>query len=411
MRWQDTIRTAADAVRSHRLRSALTMLGILIGISAVVLTVGLGAGARADIAEQIDELGSNVLVVSPGSSTDASGVRGGFGTASTLTTADVAALASEVAAPHIAEVAGVASTSGSLTAGTTNWTTTLTGTTPAWQNVRSRAVTEGRFINDSDLEDSAAVVVLGPDTATELFGDTASAVGETVAYDGTPLQVIGVLEALSSSEDTTNNDLAIVPMSTYAQQLVGGSDRDAVSEIVLTATGAETLSAAYQEAEVILSNAHGITEGSDADFSIATQESILTAASTVDDTMAVMLGGIAVISLLVGGIGVMNIMLVSVSERIREIGLRKALGGHPRSIRRQFLVEASILGAAGGVLGVLCGLAGSVLLPALTDTRVELSVPVAVMAILVAMAIGVAFGVYPAGRAARLAPIDALRAD
>ena len=411
MRWQDTFRTASDAVRSHRLRSALTMLGILIGISAVVLTVGLGAGARADIAEQIDELGSNVLVVSPGSSTDSTGLRGGFGTASTLTVDDAAALASTDAAPDIEAVAGVATTSGSLTVGTTNWTTTLTGTTPSWQDVRAREVTDGRFIDDDDVADAAAVVVLGPDTATELFASADAAVGQTVSYDGTTLEVIGVLGELSSSEDTTNNDLAIVPMTTYSQRLVGGTDRDAVSEIVLTATDDATLSAAHQEAETILLNRHGITDSADADFSIATQESILTAASSVDDTMTVMLGGIAVISLLVGGIGVMNIMLVSVSERIREIGLRKAIGGRPRAIRRQFLVEASILGAAGGVLGVLVGIAGAAILPRVTDARVDLSVPVAAMAILIAMAIGVVFGVYPAGRAARLAPIDALRND
>jgi putative ABC transport system permease protein len=411
VRWQDTFRTASDAVRSHRLRSALTMLGILIGISAVVLTVGLGAGARADIAEQIDELGSNVLVVSPGSSTDSTGLRGGFGTASTLTVEDAAALASTDAAPDIEAVAGVATTSGSLTVGTTNWTTTLTGTTPSWQDVRAREVTDGRFIDDDDVADAAAVVVLGPDTATELFASADAAVGQTVSYDGTTLEVIGVLDELSSSEDTTNNDLAIVPMTTYSQRLVGGTDRDAVTEIVLTATDDATLSAAYQEAETILLNRHGITDSADADFSIATQESILTAASSVDDTMTVMLGGIAVISLLVGGIGVMNIMLVSVSERIREIGLRKAIGGRPRAIRRQFLVEASILGAAGGVLGVVVGIAGAAILPRVTDARVDLSVPVAAMAIVIAMAIGVVFGVYPAGRAARLAPIDALRND
>lgn len=410
MRWQDTVRTAGDAVRSHRLRSALTMLGILIGISAVVLTVGLGAGARADIREQIDELGTNVLVVSPGSSTDSSGARGGFGTASTLTSSDAEALDSDVTVPDVVAVAPVSTTSGELTAGTSNWTTTLTGTTASWKTVRSRDVASGRFLTDEDEESAAAVVVLGPDTAEELFGST-DPVGETVVYDGTTLEVVGVLEALSSSDDTTSNDTAIVPASTYAQRLVGGTTRDSVSSIYLKAASSESLSAAYQESDALLMNLHGITVADDADFSIATQESIITAASSVDDTMTVMLGGIAVISLLVGGIGVMNIMLVSVSERIREIGLRKAIGGRPRAIRRQFLVEATILGAAGGVLGVLVGVIGAAVLPRLTEARVDLSVPIAAMAIGIAMGIGVVFGVYPASRAARLAPIDALRND
>jgi putative ABC transport system permease protein len=410
MRWQDTVRTAGDAVRAHRLRSALTMLGILIGISAVVLTVGLGAGARADIRDQIDELGTNVLVVSPGSSTDASGVRGGFGTASTLTISDAEALDSEVAVPDVSAVAPVSSTTGELSVADTNWTTTLTGTTASWAEVRSRGVAEGRFLDDDDQTAAEAVVVLGPDTAEELFGST-DVVGSTVTYGGTTLEVVGVLDALSSSEDTASNDVALVPASTYAQRLVGGTDRDSVSSIALKATDADSLSAAYQEAEALLLNLHGLTSADDADFSIATQESIISAASSVDDTLTVMLGGIAVISLLVGGIGVMNIMLVSVSERVREIGLRKAIGGRPRAIRRQFLFEASILGAAGGVLGVLVGVIGAAALSRLTDARVDLSIPVAVLAIGIAMGIGVAFGVYPASRAARLAPIDALRND
>ena len=179
----------------------------------------------------------------------------------------------------------------------------------------------------------------------------------------------------------------------------------------MKATGSGTLSAAYQEADALLLNTHGITTATSADFSIATQESILSAATSVDNTLTVMLGGIAVISLLVGGIGVMNIMLVSVTERIREIGLRKALGGRPRFIRRQFLVEASVLGLAGGVLGVGVGIAGAVVLPHFTDSRVILSVPASVGAIVMAIAIGIVFGVYPASRAARLAPIDALRSE
>ena len=408
MSWRDTLRTAGEAVRTHRLRSALTTLGILIGITAVILTVGLGNGAKAEVRDQINELGTNLLVISPGSSTDSSGVRGGFGSSSTLTVQDADALTSPEVAPDIEGVAATATTNASLTAGETNWTTTLTGTTPSWQDVRSREVTSGRFLTEGDEETRAAVVVLGPDTAEELFAG-GNAVGQEVTYNGMSLEVVGVLEALSSSEETSNNDLAIVPLSTYSQRLVGGSDRNSVSEIYVKATSSDTLSAAYQEADAVLLNLHGLTSSDDADYAIATQESILSAATSVDKTMTVMLAGIAVISLLVGGIGVMNIMLVSVSERIREIGLRKALGARPRLIRRQFLVEASVLGLAGGVLGVAFGIVGAVVLPALTDTRVILSATSAVAAIAMAIGIGVLFGVYPATRAARLAPIDALR--
>lgn len=409
MTWRDTFRTALDAVRTHRMRSALTMLGILIGISAVVLTVGLGQGAKADVRDSINALGTNLLVISPGSSTDSStGVRGGFGSASTLTVEDAQALTSAAVAPDIAAVAPITQTNASLVAGSSNWTTTLLGTTSSWQTIRSRTVTDGRFITDDDDAAAATVVVLGSDTATELF-DTTDVVGETVSYNGVRLEVIGVLEDVESSADTSSNDLAIVPRSTYAQRLIGGTGRDSVSQIYVKATEAGTLSAAYQEANALLLNLHGITSAGDADFSIATEASILSAASSVDDTLTVMLAGIAAISLLVGGIGVMNIMLVSVTERIREIGLRKALGGRPRMIRRQFLVEATILGLLGGVLGVALGLGGASLLPRFTDSRVIVSVPAAAGSIAMAMLIGVVFGVYPATRAARLTPIDALR--
>ncbi|MCU1456556.1 MAG: hypothetical protein JWL73_648 [Actinomycetia bacterium] len=410
MTWRDTFRTATEAVRTHRLRSALTMLGILIGITAVVLTVGLGQGAKAKVRDQINELGTNVLVVSPGSTTSSTGSRGGFGSASTLTTQDAAALGDKQAAPDITAVAPASTTSVSLVYGTTNWTTTLTGTTPGWKDVRSRGVTTGRFITAADQKSAAPVVVLGPDTVSQLF-NSVDPIGKMVTYNGVQLQVIGVLTPLSSNEATSNNDLAIVPISTYAQKLVGGSNRDSVSSIYVKATSAGTLSAAYQEADTLLLNRHKITTATSADFSIATQQSILTAATSVDNTLTVMLAGIAIIALLVGGIGVMNIMLVSVTERIREIGLRKSLGARPRLIRRQFLVEASLLGLAGGVLGVTLGLLGAVLLPQFTDSRVIVSVPASIGAIAMAMGIGVVFGVYPATRAARLAPIDALRSE
>ena len=410
MSWRDTFRTATEAVRTHRLRSALTMLGILIGIVAVILSVGLGQGAQAQVQAEINQLGTNILVVSPGSATDTSGARGGFGSSSTLTVQDAAALTSNAAAPDVQAVAPTSTTSVSLANGTTNWTTTLTGTTPSWHEVRSRDVTSGRFLTDADEAGATNVVVLGPDTASELF-PTGNPVGQTVTYNGTQLQVVGVLAALSSSEATSSNDLAIVPASTYSQRLIGGTTRNSVSEIYVKANSSNTLSAAYQETDALLLNLHGITSSSSADFSIATQQSLLSAANKVDTTMALMLAGIAIISLLVGGIGVMNIMLVSVTERVGEIGLRKALGARPRSIRRQFLVEASVLGLAGGLLGVGLGIVGALVIPHLSNTHIEISVPASIAAVAMAIVIGVSFGVYPASRAARLAPIDALRSE
>jgi len=408
--WRDTLRTALEAVRTHRLRSALTMLGILIGITAVVLTVGIGNGAKADVQDQINQLGTNILVVSPGSTTSTSGARLGFGSASTLTRQDATALADRAVAPDVQTVAPVSTTSASLVRNSTNWTTTLTGTTPSWSALRSRSVSEGRFISAADQANAAAVVVLGPDTVTQLFGNT-DPIGQTVADNGVKLEVIGVLQPLSSSEQTSNNDLAIVPLDTYAQKLVGGVNRNSVSSIYVKAGSGSTLSAAYQETNALLLNTHRITNANNADFNIATQQSILSASTSVDNTLTVMLGGIAVIALLVGGIGVMNIMLVSVTERYRELGVRKAIGARPGFIRRQFLLEASVLGLAGGLLGVAFGLLGAVVIPAVSSSRVILSVPAALGAIAVAIGVAVVFGVYPATRASRLAPIDALRSE
>ena len=411
MRAGDVVRTATEAIRSHRLRSALTTLGILVGITAVILTVGLGDGARAQVKDEVNALGTNILVVSPGSSTSSSGVRGGFGSASTLTLSDAEALTDPVVAPDVEAVAPTSSSSTELTWETTTWTTTLLGTTPSWEEVRSREVVDGRFLTDADEASAAAVVVVGPDTATELFGSTASALGQTVSVNGVALTVVGVLPSVSSTDTASNDDMAIVPVSTYNQRLVGGASRESVSSIYVKATSDSTLSAAYQETDQLLLQLHSIPTAATADFSIATQQSILEAASSVDQTMTVMLAGIAIVSLGVGGIGVMNIMLVSVSERIREIGLRKAIGARPALIRRQFLTEAGLLGFAGGLFGVVAAVIAAVVIPALSTTRVELSSAVALLAVALSVGIGMLFGVYPATRAARLTPIDALRSE
>ncbi|RNM13623.1 ABC transporter permease [Nocardioides pocheonensis] len=408
MSWLETLRTAADAVRSHRLRSMLTMLGIVIGISSVVLTVGLGLGAQQQVRKQIDALGSNLLIVSPGSSTNGSGVRGGFGSASTLTLADAEAIADPAVAPDVARVAPASTTTTSLTAGTTNWTSKVVGSTPSWKDVRSRTLGSGRFFTAAEANAGANVVVLGSDTASELFS-IGNPVGQTVTVNGTALTVIGVLDPSgATSSDSSEDDLAVVPLST-AQRL-SGSTSTSVSAVYVEARSADLLAAAYQEVDAALLTTHDVTT-SEADFSIATQDALLETANSTNRTMTILLAGIAAISLLVGGIGVMNIMLVSVTERVREIGLRKALGATPPAIRRQFLLEASLLGVAGGVVGALIGVVGALVLPSLIDQPVALSSPAIALALLVALGLGVGFGVYPASRAARLTPIDALRSE
>ena len=410
----ETLRTGLEAIVSHRLRSGLTVLGIMIGITAVILTVGLGEGAQQQVGSEISALGTNLLTVSPGSTTSSSGIRGGFGSASTLTVSDATSLSSKTVAPDIADVAPTTSNNESLVAGTTNWTTSVVGTDPSWLSIRGRTMTQGRFIAEHDVAARADVVVLGSTTAEELFGGR-DPVGQSVTIVGVPMEVIGVLNTVGSSgsSSTTSNqdDQAIVPLTTAATQLFGGSSRNSVSDILIKATSASTLSAAYQEADTELLTLHAITNTSDADFTIQSEQSLLSTSTSVDKTLTVLLGGVAGISLLVGGIGVMNIMLVSVTERIREIGLRKALGATPRVIRRQFLVEASFLGMVGGLLGAALGLLGAWILPHFISDPITVS-PVATFgAIVVAMVIGVSFGVYPAGRAAKLPPIDALRSE
>ena len=326
------------------------------------------------------------------------------------------ALSSTTVAPDIAAVAPVSSTSENLQAGTPigppPWSA------PIRPGSRSGAGRwpRGGSSPDIDLTTRADVVVLGSTTAQELFGRR-DAVGQTVTVNGLPLTVVGVLDTVGSSGGSgsstaaNQDDQAVVPITTAATQLFGGTDRNSVGQILLQATSSTSLSAAYQEADNELLSLHHITTPANADFTIESQAQLLSTATSVDRTLTVLLGGIAGISLLVGGIGVMNIMLVSVTERVREIGLRKALGATPRIIGRQFVVEASVLGLVGGLLGAALGLLGAVILPHFISDPIAISPVATVGAIAIAIAIGIAFGVYPAGRAARLAPIDALRSE
>ena len=316
---------------------------------------------------------------------------------------DVSALSSPVDAPDIKAVAGITSSSEVLTAGSETATTTVQGTTPSWLTVRGRTVAQGRFLDNQDVKDHTAVAVLGATTASELFSRE-DPVGQTVDVNGVPVTVVGVLTstgASSSSSSTSDpDDTMIIPITTGAERIFGGTSRNSVSSIAIQARSSADLTGAYQEADHLLLELHGITNPTDADFTVTSQASLIAANTSVDHTLTILLGGIAAISLIVGGIGVMNIMLVSVTERIREIGLRKALGATPRVIRRQFLVEASVLGLVGGMLGVLAGLLGVLYLPGLIGDPISTSPTAAVGALAIALAIGVLFGVYPASRAA-----------
>ncbi|MEI2765128.1 MAG: ABC transporter permease [Dermatophilaceae bacterium] len=409
MSWLETVRTAYEAIRVRRMRSALTMLGILIGIAAVMLTVGLGQGAQKQVTDQINKLGSNLLIVTPGSTTSVGGVRGGFGSATTLTVDDAALLADAGVCPDLAAVAPTSQTSTALVAGSASWTANVVGTSPDWPRVRARSVVQGRFFTAADVLAENAVAVLGSTTASQLFG-AQSAVGQSIGVKGQTFTVIGLLDTEGSTVGGDQDDLVVVPVSTYAARVTTSSNPRAVSTIYLEAKDPQSLSAAYQEASNALLNAHGVTAAA-ADFTVSSQQAIVDTATTTTRILTVLLASIAAISLLVGGIGVMNIMLVSVTERIREIGLRKALGATPAAIRRQFLVEASMLGLAGGLAGLALGVVGALALTRFITITVAISPLASAVALVVSLSIGVVAGVYPASRAARLAPIDALRSE
>ena len=410
MEWKETIRTAVAALNARRMRSLLTMLGILIGIAAVMLTVGLGQGAQASITSQINSLGSNLLIVSPSSSTSSGGFRGGGSAVSTLTTADAAMLADPTVAPDIAAVAPVSSTSGSLQSSSTTWTSTVVGTTPEWLTVRAREVASGRFFTAAELDGSSNVAVIGSETATELFSD-GSPVGQTISVNGQSFTVIGVLSSAGSSGVSNEDDTVLVPLTTFASRLSTSGNANSVSSIYLSGKDADTLSAAYQQVKTSLLASHGVTADS-ADFSVSTQASLVETATSITGILTLLLGGIAGISLLVGGIGVMNIMLVSVIERTGEIGLRMAVGARRSDIMQQFLIEASLVCFIGGALGIGLALAvGYGFEASGSQMRFIYSGEAFAVAIACSTLIGLTFGFLPARNAAKLDPVAALARD
>jgi len=399
-----TIETGLRSLLGHRLRSVLTTLGILFGVAAVIATVGIGQASSDSVTARITSLGTNLLTVSPGS-TVFGGVFGGGASANSLTMRDVARLSDRQNAPDIAAVAPVSQGRVSLVSTSSNWSTTLSGSTPDWLIANARSMSSGTFITSADVSTSAQVIVLGATTASNL----GAVVGDLITVKQIPFQVIGILASTGSQGFGNQDDLAVVPLTTAQDELIGGVGT--VQRILLSATSSANLGTAYAEANQILLQTHGITNPSQADFSITSQTQVLSTAQAVTQTLTILLASVAAISLLVGGIGVMNIMLVSVTERTSEIGLRKALGATPGDLFRQFVIEAGALTAVGGLLGVATGLAAGYIVPRTANIAVTITPAPIAIAVAVAVVVGLVFGVYPALRAARLAPIEALRAQ
>jgi len=399
-----TIETGLRSLLGHRLRFVLTTLGILFGVAAVIATVGIGQASSDSVTARITSLGTNLLTISSGSSVTG-GVFGGAGSANTLTMSDVSGLQDRQSAPDIQAVAPVTQGRASLVSSSGNWSTTVSGSTAGWLLTNSRTVGTGTFISTQDSATRTQVIVLGSTTASNL----GVGIGDLVLVKQIPFEVIGVLAPAGSQGFGNQDDLAVVPITTAQDELFGGSG--SVQRILLSATSAATVGSAYLEANQILLQTHHVTDPSLADFTITSQTQVLSTAQAVTQTLTILLASVAAISLLVGGIGVMNIMLVSVTERTSEIGLRKALGATPGDLFRQFVIEAGTLTALGGLLGVATGLAVGYIVPRAANIAVTITPLPVLTAVGVAVAVGLVFGVYPALRAARLAPIEALRAQ
>jgi len=403
------LRLAVGGLTGNRLRSALTMLGILIGVAAVIVLVAVGSGASAAVQQQIQGLGSNLLIISSSNARAAGGVSQGFGSGSTLSLADVTALQNKQAAPDV--VTAIPSTGGraQLTYSNQNWNSSLVGTSQDFPEVRNYQLSSGQFFTAADVQAERRVAVVGQTVVTNLFNGQ-DPVGQSIKINRQTFRVVGVLAAKGGSGFSNQDDTVVVPITSAWSYLLGGRNRN-VQQIFAEAASADVTGAANTEITQILLDQHKISDPTQADFQIQTQQDVLASATQTTGILTLMLGAIAGISLVVGGIGIMNIMLVTVTERTREIGIRKAIGARRRDILVQFLIESMFLSGLGGALGILVGTLVSAGMPAVVSSLPTpvVSAPSVLLAFGVSVGIGLFFGIYPANRAARLNPIVALR--
>jgi putative ABC transport system permease protein len=397
------LRLALQALVRNKVRSLLTMLGIVIGVAAVIVTVAIGSGARESVQASINSLGSNLIVVQPGSLTS-TGARGGLGSASTLTPQDGMALAQ---LPGVAAVSPTVTIRTQVVAGDNNWQTTITGVAPTYQQIRSWPVASGTFFAQTDDDAAAKVAVLGQTVVQQLFPGGQNPVGQTILIRGIPFTVVGTLTPLGQSGlGTDQDDTVLIPYTSAMQRITGLTT---VNSLMVSASNADGIDAVQSAVTTTLEQRHHIAAGQQDDFQVRNLQSIAAAASSTGAVMEFLLAGVAAVSLVVGGIGIMNIMMVSVTERTREIGLRMSVGARGATILRQFLTESVVLATVGGMIGVVFGFAGTFAVAALAQWPTDIPLGWVLASVLFSGLVGVFFGYYPAKKAASLNPIEALR--
>jgi putative ABC transport system permease protein len=396
---------AWHAMGANKLRTFLTMLGMVIGVFAVVVMMAVGQGAQYSVQQSIESMGSNMFIVLSGSTT-AGGVRAGGGAAPTLTVADGDAIAE---LPGILSVAPIQPGSAQIVYGGNNWNTSVFGTTPSYLDIRDWPLEAGAPFTDSDVRSATRVALLGKTVATALFGDD-DVVGKTIRIRNSPFVVVGLLATKGQSLDGRDqDDTILIPLTTAQRKVFGSQFLGSVRMINVQATDAKVMDAVEKSMNELLRQRHHVREGMDSDFSVRNLTALANSAAEMTRVMSFLLGAIASVSLLVGGIGIMNIMLVSVTERTREIGIRMAIGARERDILLQFLFEAVIISLVGCMIGLLLGIGGALLVNTLAKTTVIISGSSALIAFGVAAVVGIFFGFYPARKAAQLDPIEALR--
>jgi len=401
-----TLKIALRALRTNKMRSFLTMLGIIIGISAVIAMMAVGSGASYVISQQIASIGSNIILVIPGSTTSG-GLRTGSGGAQTLVSDDVKAIMNEC--PSVEMAAPTTRNAALVVYGNMNWSTVVMGSTPELFGIREWGVVSGRGIEQQDVDSALKVCVIGQTVADNLFGSS-DPVGKIIRIKKIPFTVIGLLERKGQSPQGQDQDDAIfVPIKTAQRNLVRTQNPNSVGAIMVKARSEALLGKAEEEIKALLNQRHRITNSKEPDYSTRNLSEILAVAEQSSKAMSLLLGAVASISLIVGGIGIMNIMLVSVTERTREIGIRMAIGARKNDILLQFLTEAVLLTMIGGITGIILGSIGAMVVSHLLSWPTLISVESIVLAFLFSAGVGIFFGFYPARKAALLNPIDALR--